>query len=379
MGSAGMGYSEGGATRAVFFPTRIRLIPPTPLGLINCSMLLRISQSNSEYHMKQGADGESPEVDHIKGGLGKKMKAISMTMRKKMGKKYVKELSEEMGEGVDGDQEAKQVANANEAPVCTKSSNSVESLFSLHSGQSSSSNGITSGSEGFCNIESLKLEEEVPDNIQFCGKAKVHTDFIPSPYDTESLKLKAGDMIDIISKSPNGIWTGMLNSKVGSFKFIYVDVLPEESVPVYRMENHRRSKRPRPKTLQEFLERLNLEGECLQEFVSSLLLNGYQTVEDLKDLKEQHLIELNMTDPEHRHRLLAATECLHYAESNSQREREGEEVPKSQSETVKAEPNDGESSPRDSGCYIASDCSDNSKEDAENHHSVPLSSSQAEV
>jgi len=25
-----------------------------------------------------------------------------------------------------------------------------------------------------------------------------------------------------------GIWTGMLNNKVGSFKFIYVDVLPEK-------------------------------------------------------------------------------------------------------------------------------------------------------
>lgn len=52
----------------------------------------------------------------------------------------------------------------------------------------------------------------------------------------------------------------------------------------------------------------------LQEFMSSLLLNGYQTVEDLKDLKEQHLIELNVTDPEHRLKLLAATECLHDVE-----------------------------------------------------------------
>lgn len=41
------------------------------------------------------------------------------------------------------------------------------------------------------------------------------------------------------------------------------------------------------------------------------MLNGYQTVEDLKELKEQHLIELNMMEPEHRQRLLAATECLH--------------------------------------------------------------------
>lgn len=66
-------------------------------------------------------------------------------------------------------------------------------------------------------------------------------------------------MIDIISKPPMGIWTGMLNGKIGSFKFIYVDVLAEEPAPLTRMGNHRRSRRPRPKTLQEFLERLNLE------------------------------------------------------------------------------------------------------------------------
>lgn len=48
----------------------------------------------------------------------------------------------------------------------------------------------------------------------------------------------------------------------------------------------------------------------LQEHISSLLLNGYQTVDDLRDLKEQHLLELNVTDPEHRHLLLAAAESL---------------------------------------------------------------------
>lgn len=334
------------------------------------------NQPKPEEHesaLGQGADGESAEGDHIKGGLGKKMKAISLTMRKKMGKKYTRVLSEETGEGVDGDQEAEGVAKVSKAPAkaCTKSSTSVESLFSLHSGQSSSSSGITSGSEGSCNRDSLRLEEEVPDTIQFCGKAKVHTDFIPSPYDTESLKLKAGDLIDIISKPPMGIWTGMLNGKVGSFKFIYVDVLTEEPAPVHIIRSHRKSRRPRPKTLQEFLERLNLE-----EFMSSLLLNGYQTVEDLKDLKEQHLIELNVTDPEHRHKLLAATECLHDVESNNQREGEGDEAPKSPIAVAKAEPDD---CPRDSGCYIASDCSDNSKEDAENHLSASLSPSPAEV
>lgn len=62
-----------------------------------------------------------------------------------------------------------------------------------------------------------------------------------------------------------------------------------------------------------------------QEYASSLLLNGYQTVEDLKDLKEKHLIELNVTDPEHRQKLLAAAECLQYSESKRRCCRSAEE------------------------------------------------------
>jgi hypothetical protein len=40
------------------------------------------------------------------------------------------------------------------------------------------------------------------------------------------------------------------------------------------------------------------------------LLNGYENLEDLKDIKESHLIELNITNPEDRMRLLSAAENL---------------------------------------------------------------------
>ena len=48
-----------------------------------------------------------------------------------------------------------------------------------------------------------------------------------------------------------------------------------------------------------------------------MLLNGYQTVEDLTHLQEKHLIELNVMDPEHRLRLLAAAD-YRYIESECQ-------------------------------------------------------------
>lgn len=47
-----------------------------------------------------------------------------------------------------------------------------------------------------------------------------------------------------------------------------------------------------------------------QEYTSTLLLNGYETVDDLKDIKESHLIELNIKKPEDRMRLLSAAENL---------------------------------------------------------------------
>ncbi|XP_073778896.1 SAM domain-containing protein SAMSN-1a isoform X6 [Danio rerio] len=196
--------------------------------------------------------------------LGKKMKAISMTMRKRMGKKPVKSCSEDMADDTEGETE-------NGSAVEKSSDRTSNSLESLYSGQSSSS-GVASSSDVSSNRDSLKLEEEALYTGQFCGRAKVHTDFVPSPYDTDSLKLK--------------------------------------------------------------------------EYASSLLLNGYQTVDDLRHLKERHLIELNVTDPEHRHRLLAASDCLYVTNKEEEGEMKGDD---------EDEDNDGL---RDSGCFIPAECPD---------------------
>ncbi|KAJ7990633.1 hypothetical protein DPEC_G00302420 [Dallia pectoralis] len=283
------------------------------------------------------------------GSLGKKMKAISLTMRKKMGKKNSKPFYAETGEDTEGDCQVETESCPSLEKGPEKTSNSLESLCS---GQSSSS-GVTSVSSA---RDSLRLEEDCSYNGHFCGRARVHTDFLPSPYDTDSLKLKVGDIINIISKPPMGIWTGMLNNKVGNFKFIYVDMLvdketEEEVVPI---RPQHMSKRPRPKTLLELLERLHLE-----EYTSALLLNGYQTVEDLKHLQEKHLIELNVTNPEHRGRLLAAADCI-YRESDDVRDCE-----ETSSQSLKEATSD---CPRDSGCFITPDCSDNSKEETDSQH-----------
>ncbi|KAE8288066.1 SAM domain-containing protein SAMSN-1 [Larimichthys crocea] len=198
---------------------------------------------------------------------------------------------------------------------------SLDSLYSLNSGQSSSS-GVTSGSDYSSNRGSLRLEDDLLYTGQFCGRARVHTDFVPSPYDSESLKLKVGDVIDIIIKPPMGIWTGVLNGRMGNFKFVYVD-----------------------------------------EYSSSLQLNGYQTVDDLMRLREHHLTDLNVTDPEHRHRLLAAVDSLQQL-TDRQLENEANQEAETPGENMKADTNN---CPRDSGCHMPSDSPDNSAEDTHLH------------
>uniref|UniRef100_A0A8C9JU43 SAM domain-containing protein SAMSN-1 n=1 Tax=Panthera tigris altaica TaxID=74533 RepID=A0A8C9JU43_PANTA len=306
-------------------------------------------------------NGEQNKTSNNGGSLGKKMRAISWTMKKKVGKKYIKALSEEKDEE-DGEdtlpyRNSDPMIGSHTEKISLEASDSMDSLYS---GRSSSS-GVTSCSDGTSNRDSFRLDDDGPYSGPFCGRARVHTDFTPSPYDTDSLKIKKGDVIDIICKTPMGMWTGMLNNKVGNFKFIYVDVISEEEAAPKKIKAHRRSGKEKPKTLQEFLQRIDL-----QEYTSTLLLNGYETLEDLKDIKESHLIELNIKNPEDRMRLLSAAENL--LDEETIQEQENESVPLSLSPDISLNKSQLEDCPRDSGCYISSENSDNGKEDVESEN-----------
>ncbi|XP_058587739.1 SAM domain-containing protein SAMSN-1 isoform X3 [Neofelis nebulosa] len=306
-------------------------------------------------------NGEQNKTSNNGGSLGKKMRAISWTMKKKVGKKYIKALSEEKDEE-DGEdtlpyRNSDPMIGSHTEKISLEASDSMDSLYS---GRSSSS-GVTSCSDGTSNRDSFRLDDDGPYSGPFCGRARVHTDFTPSPYDTDSLKIKKGDIIDIICKTPMGMWTGMLNNKVGNFKFIYVDVISEEEAAPKKIKAHRRSGKEKPKTLQEFLQRIDL-----QEYTSTLLLNGYETLEDLKDIKESHLIELNIKNPEDRMRLLSAAENL--LDEETIQEQENESVPLSLSPDISLNKSQLEDCPRDSGCYISSENSDNGKEDVESEN-----------
>ncbi|NXO50248.1 SASH3 protein, partial [Aramus guarauna] len=292
--------------------------------------------------------------------LGKKWRAvISRTMNRKMGRMAVKALAE----GKQGDvEEEGSLCSLSPASTVEELSHEKMPLSYLEmeeDGHPSLSRQLSSGSEVSSpvssNRDSLRLEESGPAYTgPFCGRACVHTDFTPSPYDKDSLKLRKGDIISIIEKPPVGTWTGLLNNKVGSFKFIYVDIIPEETAPARKSRGPSKSKRPKPKTLHELLERISL-----QEHASTLLLNGYQTLEDFKELRETHLNELNIMDPQHRAKLLTAAELLLDYDTAS----EPEEGDNSDTQPSPLDPKGD--IPRDSGCFEGSETLDSSRDEAE--------------
>ncbi|CAF94930.1 unnamed protein product [Tetraodon nigroviridis] len=239
--------------------------------------------SEKEITLEENVGGTE---DSMKSGikLGKKWRnVISRTMTRKTSKMAQKALAEE---GSDSGDELSPVSSdtppdlslGQRTSVC--STGSEDTTSSPITRQLSGSSDRQSLDSGYSQRDSMRLEENSYSG-PFCGRALVHTDFTPSPYDVESLKLQKGDIIYIIEKPPAGTWTGKLNNKVGSFKFIYVNLLPDESPPARRRHRNSRSckDKSRPKTLEEVLDNIGLS-----ELSSLLFMHGFQNLEDFVGL-----------------------------------------------------------------------------------------------
>ncbi|XP_022072653.2 SAM and SH3 domain-containing protein 1 isoform X5 [Acanthochromis polyacanthus] len=310
--------------------------------------------SDNDNTSKDGEGGvrdgvKSPQMSRI--SLGKKVKSVRETMRKHISKRYHSSLSEQSSpDRISSCPHSPQTDSDSLEKPKLKPGGSVESLRSSLSGQSSMSGqtvGTTDSSNS--NRESVKSEDgeedELPYRGPFCGRALVHTDFTPSPYDTDSLKLKSGDVIDIISKPPMGTWMGMLNGKVGTFKFIYVDVLNEEEVKPKKTRRRRKARQPKPTSVEELLDRINLK-----EHLPTFLFNGYEDLDTFKLLEEEDLDELNIRDPQHRAVLLTAVELLQEYDGSSDPERNSPSGGSQEKLLLDRRGLLGDS-PRDSGCY----------------------------
>ncbi|XP_007569741.1 SAM and SH3 domain-containing protein 3 [Poecilia formosa] len=311
---------------------------------------------DKEFTLDEHVGENVTEEEAVKSGskLGKKWRnVISRTMTRKTSKMVQKALAEE---GAESGEELSPVSSdflpdlsaGQRTSVC--STGSEDMTPSPVCRQLSASSDRQSLDSGYCQRDSMRLEDSAY-NGPFCGRAVVHTDFTPSPYDVESLKLQKGDIIHIIDKPPVGTWTGKLNNKVGSFKFIYVNLLPDETPPTRRKRCHSKGNRSKskPKTLEEVLDRIGLT-----ELSSLLSMHGFQSLEDFTGLKESHLNELNITNPDHRSKILNAADLLRDSEDESEPEGDEEEEDRSAENSKE---------PRDSGCFESSENLENGREE----------------
>jgi len=132
------------------------------------------------------------------------------------------------------------------------------------------------------------------------GQARAVVDCIPGPWERDALPFNKGDIIDIIAMNPGGLWRGRCGERVGNFKFVNVEILPAMG----RRQSVRSVKR-RPGNIKEVMKALEME-----EHLPVFILNGYENLTLFKDLDEEELDYLGITDEKQRRKLLAMAKHL---------------------------------------------------------------------
>ncbi|XP_071506215.1 SAM and SH3 domain-containing protein 1-like [Diadema antillarum] len=147
----------------------------------------------------------------------------------------------------------------------------------------------------------------------FCSVARAKTDYIPSPYDTGALAFKKGDLIYITRKPSGGYWEGVCQNKSGKFKFTFVEELSREEMPglegahTFPLGAHQSSASYvlHLQSVEELLRRI----EC-EKYLSDFVAHDLASLEKFKNLREQDLDNLEITNLEHRVKLLTVAKLL---------------------------------------------------------------------
>ncbi|XP_050343234.1 uncharacterized protein LOC126768881 isoform X5 [Nymphalis io] len=184
---------------------------------------------------------------------------------------------------------------------------------------------------------------------QMLCRARALVDYVPNIYEKDALRYKKGDIIEVINMNASGIWRGVLNNKVGNFKFANVEVLSERDTIRSRSSKWCKSRErlweTRPRTVEELLRRIDLP-----EYMVAFSRNGYEDIELFKEIEPSDLDYLGIMTPDHRTRILAAVQLLHQLECG---EGEGEGEGGGSSSEGGDSPFGRRQFPRDSGCYEA--------------------------
>lgn len=84
--------------------------------------------------------------------------------------------------------------------------------------------------------------------------------------------LQKGDIIDVLSMNASGIWRGFCNGRIGHFKFIDVEILPDRPTTGSVISNGKGRQTNGgngPSSVEDLLMRIGLK-----EYTSVFVLNG---------------------------------------------------------------------------------------------------------
>ncbi|KAL0832940.1 hypothetical protein ABMA28_001077 [Loxostege sticticalis] len=231
---------------------------------------------------------------------------------------------------------------------------SNSSFESLPSGSGSSTQALVRAGS---NHSSLSAEENIELSPagrsllvpQMLCRARALVDYVPNIYEKDALRYKKGEIIEVINMNASGIWRGVLNNKVGNFKFANVEVLSDRDTMRSRSSKWCKSRErlweTRPRTVEELLRRIDLP-----EYTVAFARNGYEDIELFKEIEPSDLDYLGIMTPDHRTRILAAVQLLHKLECG---EGDGEGEGGGSSSEGGESPFGRRQFPRDSGCYEA--------------------------
>ncbi|XP_019772734.2 uncharacterized protein LOC109546269 isoform X2 [Dendroctonus ponderosae] len=228
----------------------------------------------------------------------------------------------------------------NQEQTLTFSASSVESL---PSGSGSSTQALVRAGS---NHSSISTEEVDPSPTeQIIGRARALVDQIPSPFDKESLKFKAGDIIDIVSMNPTGQGKGISQGKKGTFKYMNVELVSERTVKVKKDTKWYRIFKGRPISVEDLLQKIGLS-----EYISVFILNGYEDLELFKEIEPSDMDYLGIVNGDHRAKILTAVQLLHELDSGSDADIAGSSS-ENDDQRQRRTPFNRRHLSRDSGCY----------------------------
>ncbi|XP_030756991.1 uncharacterized protein LOC115882873 isoform X2 [Sitophilus oryzae] len=221
---------------------------------------------------------------------------------------------------------------------------SASSVESLPSGSGSSTQALVRAGSNHSSISTEEVDPSPTDQI--IGRARAVMDQIPSSYDKEALKFKAGDIIDIVSMNASGLWRGICHGKKGTFKFKHVELLSERSVkPKREPKSWHRAVKGKPVSVEDLLHKIGLP-----DYISVFVLNGYEDLELFKEIEPSDMDYLGIVNADHRAKILTAVQLLHELDSGSEGDIAGSSSENDDQRQHRT--NFGRRHfPRDSGCY----------------------------